>query len=154
MTGMEYQVAIHLILEGCVKEGLKIVKALRSRFDGRVRNPWNEYECGSFYARAMASYGLLAAMSGFRYSAMERTLRFGPQTEKRPFQTFFSTASGYGTIRLDSKKITVSLLEGTLSLRRIILTGCRGATPKETALQAEIKAGTDLVIPPGVNSEA
>ena len=38
-TGIEYQVASHLIAEGFVKEGLTIVKALRSRYDGRVRNP-------------------------------------------------------------------------------------------------------------------
>jgi len=54
-TGIEYQVASHLMSEGLVEEGLTIVKALRSRYDGRVRNPWNEYECGSYYARAMAS---------------------------------------------------------------------------------------------------
>jgi uncharacterized protein (DUF608 family) len=58
-TGIEYQVASHLIAEGFVKEGLTIVKALRSRYDGRIRNPWNEYECGNYYARAMASYALL-----------------------------------------------------------------------------------------------
>ena len=61
--------------KGFVKEGLTIVKALRSRYDGRVRNPWNEYECGNYYARAMASYALLGALSGFRYSAVaENTL--------------------------------------------------------------------------------
>ena len=62
-TGIEYQVASHLILCGCVKEGLDIVRVCRSRYDGTTRNPYNEYECGHFYARAMASYGLLLAMS-------------------------------------------------------------------------------------------
>jgi len=61
------RVASDLIAEGFTKEGLTIVKALRSRYDGRVRNPWNEYECGNYYARAMASYALLGALSGFRY---------------------------------------------------------------------------------------
>ena len=105
-TGIEYQVASHLIAEGGVDEGLEIVRAVRSRYDGRVRNPWNEYECGSYYARAMASYALLAAWSGFRYSAVERTLWFGPARTvgTKAFQTFFSAASGYGTIRLDAKE--------------------------------------------------
>jgi hypothetical protein len=71
-TGIEYQVASHLIWEGYVEEGLQIVEAVRSRYDGRTRNPWNEYECGSYYARAMASYALLMAYSGFRYSAAEK----------------------------------------------------------------------------------
>jgi hypothetical protein len=103
-TGIEYQVASHLIEEGFVKEGLTIVKALRTRYDGRTRNPWNEYECGSWYARAMSSYSLLSALSGFRYSAVERTLWFGPQLNVRPFKSFFSTASGFGTISLDRHK--------------------------------------------------
>jgi uncharacterized protein (DUF608 family) len=47
-TGVEYQVASHLILSGFVREGLRIVEATRSRYDGRARNPWNEYECGSY----------------------------------------------------------------------------------------------------------
>ena len=88
-TGIEYQVASHLIQEGFVNEGLTIVKALRSRYDGRTRNPWNEYECGNWYARAMASYALLGALAGFRYSAVERTLWFGPQLSVRPFKTLF-----------------------------------------------------------------
>ncbi len=59
MTGFEYQVASHMIQEGLVHEGLQIVRSVRERFDGERRNPWNEFECGSNYARAMASYALL-----------------------------------------------------------------------------------------------
>ena len=55
-TGIEYQVASHLMLMGLVEEGLEIVRACRDRYDGRVRNPFNEYECGHWYARAMSSY--------------------------------------------------------------------------------------------------
>ena len=78
-TGIEYQVASHLIHEGLVEEGLTIVKAARRRYDGRTRNPWNEYECGNWYARAMSSYALLGALSGFRYSAVEKTVWFRPR---------------------------------------------------------------------------
>jgi uncharacterized protein (DUF608 family) len=121
-TGIEYQVASHLIAEGFAKEGLTIVKALRSRYDGRIRNPWNEYECGNYYARAMASYALLGALAGFRYSAVEQTLWFGPQLAIRPFKTFFSTASGCGTIQLDDHELRVQLLEGVLPLEKLVLT--------------------------------
>jgi uncharacterized protein (DUF608 family) len=121
-TGIEYQVASHLIAEGFVPEGLTIVKALRSRYDGRVRNPWNEYECGNYYARAMASYALLLALSGFRYSAVTRTLWFGPQLNVRPFQVFFSTASGFGSIRLDHDSLHIKLIEGELQIDKMVLT--------------------------------
>jgi uncharacterized protein (DUF608 family) len=121
-TGIEYQVASHLIQEGFVEEGLTIVKALRSRYDGRTRNPWNEYECGNWYARAMASYSLLGALSGFRYSAVERTLWFGPRLNIRPFKSFFSAASGFGVIALDGRSVSVQMIEGELPIEKLALT--------------------------------
>jgi uncharacterized protein (DUF608 family) len=120
-TGIEYQVASHLIAEGFVAEGLEIVKAVRSRHDGRVRNPWNEYECGSYYARAMASYALLGALSGFRYSAVEETLWLAPKVKQKSFTTFFSAASAYGSISMDKGEVTVSVIEGELKVRRIVV---------------------------------
>jgi hypothetical protein len=120
-TGIEYQVASHLISEGLL-QGLDIVRAARSRYDGRTRNPWNEYECGSYYARAMASYAVLLALSGFRYSAVEKALWLAPKLPKRPFTTFFSTASGHGTISLDNRTVTVYILEGKLEINRLHLT--------------------------------
>jgi len=126
-TGIEYQVASHLVAEGLVREGLTIVKALRSRYDGRVRNPWNEYECGNYYARAMASYALLGALAGFRYSAVSRTLWLAPQLSVRPFKTFFSTASGFGTITLNRQSLEVRMTEGELPVERVVLSD-RGET--------------------------
>src|SRR5437764_13294649 len=119
-TGIEYQVASHLIAEGFVKEGLTIVKALRSRYDGWIRNPWNEYECGNYYARAMASYALLGALAGLRYSAVSKTLWFGPKIERNPFSVFFSAASGFGTITLAGNEISIDMIEGYLAVERLI----------------------------------
>ncbi|MGO9127178.1 MAG: GH116 family glycosyl hydrolase [Terriglobales bacterium] len=121
-TGIEYQVASHLIAEGFVNEGLTIVKALRSRYDGRIRNPWNEYECGNYYARAMASYALVGALAGFRYSAAQKTLWFGPHLSVRPFKTFFSTASGFGIISLDARSLRIEVIEGELTVEKLALT--------------------------------
>ncbi len=41
-TGIEYQVAAHLMMVGHVAEALEIVRAARDRYDGRVRNPFDE----------------------------------------------------------------------------------------------------------------
>jgi len=120
-TGIEYQVASHLIAEGLVREGLTIVKAVRSRYDGRARNPWNEYECGNYYARAMASYALMGSLSGFRYSAAQKMLWFGPKLSARPFKTFFSAASGFGTITLDHRSLRIDVIEGELPVEKLIL---------------------------------
>ena len=120
-TGIEYQVASHLIQEGFVTEGLTIVKALRSRYDGKTRNPWNEYECGNYYARAMASYSLLGALAGFRYSAVEKTLWFSPRLQVRPFKCFFSTASAFGSIEIGQESISVGVIEGELRIEKLVL---------------------------------
>ena len=121
-TGIEYQVASHLIEEGMLAEGLTLVKAVRSRYDGRVRNPWNEYECGNYYARALASYALLGSLSGFRYSAVTKTLSLGPRIEAGRFRTFFSTADGFGTVTLDKGSLVVRVIEGQLEIEKVRLT--------------------------------
>ena len=50
-TGIEHQVASHLMMFGCMKEAEDILSACRSRYDGEKRNPYDEYECGHWYAR-------------------------------------------------------------------------------------------------------
>jgi uncharacterized protein (DUF608 family) len=125
-TGIEYQTAAHMISEGLVREGLTVVKALRSRYDGLSRNPWNEYECGNFYARAMASYGLLIALAGFRYAAPEKTLYLEPRREGlregKPFEVFFSTASAWGTLVIRDHELELHLEEGSLEIARLEIT--------------------------------
>lgn len=141
-TGIEYQVASHLILEGYVKEGLEIVGAARRRYDGHVRNPWNEYECGSYYARAMAGYALLRAYSGFRYSAVTKELWFAPKSQ--PFTTFFSTAFGHGTIRLRKKDLEISLLEGSLEVKTLHLS--QGKTARTLELGKTVTPKRSIVL--------
>jgi len=118
-TGIEYQVAAHLISVGMVEEGLTIVKALRSRYDGQTRNPWNEYECGSYYARAMSSYALLLAFSGFRYSAVEGKLWLKPQLEGVLYRTFFSTTSGWGLLTLEHDDLSIDMKVGELVIKQL-----------------------------------
>jgi len=96
-TGIEYQVASHLMALGMVEEGLQIVRACRDRYDGRVRNPFDEYECGHWYARAMSSYALLQGLTGARYDAVEKVLYLEPSI-RGDFRSFFSFAGGYGTV--------------------------------------------------------
>lgn len=129
-TGIEYQVASHLILEGLTDEGLTVTRAARRRYDGHIRNPWNEYECGNYYARAMSSYALLAALSGFRYSAVTRALHFGPRLMpgKDGFTAFFSTATGFGAVNLDAEALTITMTEGELAVDTLHLTPGDGET--------------------------
>ena len=83
--------------------GLEIVRTCRARFDGRRRNPFNEYECGHWYARALSSYALLQAFSGARFDAVEKILYLKPAI-KGDFRCFLSTATGYGTDGVENGK--------------------------------------------------
>lgn len=58
-TGLEYLLARLLRDYGLHAEAERVVRAVRARHDGRRRNPFNEPECGSFYARAMAAWALV-----------------------------------------------------------------------------------------------
>lgn len=116
-TGIEYQVASHLMLMGKVDEGLDIVRACRDRYDGRVRNPFNEYECGHWYARALSSYGMLQGLTGVRFDAVERTLYVDSQVGD--FVSFISTATGFGTVQLKSGKVTVHVALGTIPIEKV-----------------------------------
>ena len=109
------------MFEGMVKEGLDIVRTARARYDGRVRNPFNEYECGHWYARAMSSYALLGALSGARYDAVEHTLYVAPRI-KGDFQSFLCTATGYGTVGVKDGKAFCKVVRGAIPFERIAYT--------------------------------
>ena len=110
-TGIEYQVATHLALVGRRELAVEIAAAIRKRHDGERRNPWNEFECGSHYARALASYGLLLAWTGMRYDAVEKKLEFSPE----PFKGFWCVPGAWGTAeRKADGELTVRVIEGSL----------------------------------------
>jgi len=120
--GIEYQVAGHLIYEGLVEEGLAVVKGVRDRHDGTRRNPWNEFECGSHYARSMASYSVLLALSGFHYSAPEKSISFAPCIHEKDFACFFSVDSGWGMYRqqiAEDAKAMIEVRSGSLNLQEV-----------------------------------
>jgi uncharacterized protein (DUF608 family) len=135
-TGIEYQVAAHMICEGMIDEALYIVKAARDRYNGTERNPWNEIECGDHYARAMSSWSLLLAAQGYYYDGPAGVLRLAPNITPERFRSFFSTASGYGTFSQTRKgrtqTDTLDLKQGTLELTRLVF-GLPGSAKRPRA---------------------
>ncbi|WP_294586952.1 GH116 family glycosyl hydrolase [uncultured Bacteroides sp.] len=117
-TGIEYQVASHLMLKGEVEKGLDIVRECRKRYDGRVRNPFDEIECGHWYARAMASYGMLQGLTGARYDAVTKTMYI--DSKVGDFKSFISTATGFGTIELKNGKVTLDIVYGKVDVDRYV----------------------------------
>ncbi len=121
-TGIEYQVASHLIMEGHPEEGLAIVKACRQRYDGRIRNPFNEYECGHWYARAMSSYGLIQGLTGLKYDAVEKQLSIDSKIGN-DFKCFISTETGFGLAGLKKGKPFVAVKYGFIDVKSVIVSG-------------------------------
>ncbi|RPH89723.1 MAG: hypothetical protein EHM72_20005, partial [Calditrichaeota bacterium] len=118
-TGIEYQVASHLILEGAVEEGLQILRTCRERYDGVIRNPFNEYECGHWYARALSSYGLLQALSGIRYDAVDQVLHLRNSGDN--FSCFFSTETGFGVAGMKNGTPFYTVSYGFIDVKEIAL---------------------------------
>ncbi len=121
-TGIEYQVASHLILEGYVKEGLDIVRTCRQRYDGRIRNPFDEYECGHWYARAMTSYGLIQSLTGLQYDAVEKQLTIDSKIGN-DFKCFIATETGFGLAGLRKGKPFIDVKYGFIDVKSVIVSG-------------------------------
>jgi non-lysosomal glucosylceramidase len=138
MTGFEYCAAVHLLQEGLTRDGLKVVRDIRARYDGRKRNPFDEAECGHHYARALASWGLIPALTGCHWSALTGVMRFAPA--KRRVSWPWSAGSAWGTVTLvPSKrctKVALQVLGGRLALNRFELAAsgtCNWPRPKTLA---------------------
>lgn len=95
-TGIEYEVATQLIYAGMWKEAEQMVSALRQRFDGYKRNPFAENECGNHYVRALASWGLVIACSGYRIDTSAGWVSFQPAMNEDDFECFWSCSTAWG----------------------------------------------------------
>ncbi|MFI5356190.1 MAG: GH116 family glycosyl-hydrolase [Opitutales bacterium] len=139
MTGFEYCVALHLLQEGRTRDGLQVVRDIRTRYDGRKRNPFDEAECGHHYARALASWGLVPACTGFHYSALDGTLAFA--APRRRVRWPWAAAGAWGTVELvpqaRATKVILRVGHGRIGLARLELTGTgQIALPRRKTLAA------------------
>ena len=114
MTGFEYCAATEMIYEGLEREGLRCIEAIRERFDGARRNPFDEPECGHHYARSMASWSAVLALSGVYYSAVRKEFCI----TSRPGTWFWSNGSAWGTVTVTSSGATLQVIEGTVAVDR------------------------------------
>lgn len=139
MHGFEYSFAGLLISRGFVDEGLRVVKSVRDRYRGYNRNPWNEIECGSNYARSMASFALIPILSGMKADMTRGELSFKPVLSGE-FRSVWAVGSAWGNVRL-GKECKIEIIDGELNL-------CRLGLPVENVASVEIDG-----IPVGFRSE-
>ena len=112
-TGIEYQVASHLMMFGELEKGLEIVRAARARYDGVKRNPFDEYECGHWYARALASYALIEGYTGIRYDSVESKL-YAEKILPINHVSFLCTSTGYGNVIKTDSGIEIRAAAGKI----------------------------------------
>lgn len=129
-TGFEHHIASHMIAEDMITEGLAITKMLHERHHPAKRNPYNEVECSSHYARAMSSYGSFVSACGFTHHGPKGQLGFAPrvfptprQPGDRSFRSPFITCEGWGTYEQHQAKgtFTITLRHGKLRLTSLSL---------------------------------
>jgi uncharacterized protein (DUF608 family) len=142
-TGVEYQVAAHCIIEGLVSEGLQLVEAVRGRYDGSRRNPYNEIECGDHYIRGAAAWSLLEACTGFRYDALRRQLTVSSDPMRYPFVA----GTGWGTIDIDDTGVVVLHCQGGVVDADTILVKERGGRSAAREIRTPLQAGESRRFP-------
>jgi uncharacterized protein (DUF608 family) len=118
-TGIEYQVASHLMFMGEPDKGLEIVRTCRDRYDGRIRNPFDEYECGHWYARAMSSYGMLQGLTGVRYDAVTQELQIN--SWEGDLTSFISTDTGFGNVGMKNGKPFLDVVYGVIPVKKFVI---------------------------------
>jgi hypothetical protein len=120
MTGFEYALAGLMIAEGLVGEGLTMVRAVRDRYDGEKRNPYNEIECGSNYARPMSCFALMAIASGFVFDMPHETIGFLPAVGGDLF-TIWGLSDTWGTYERKGSRETITVLGRPLRVKAVRL---------------------------------
>ncbi len=141
MSGFEYTAAIGMIYEGQTENGLKCIKAIRDRYDGNKRNPFDEPECGHFYARAMASWSAPMAFSKFNYNAHEKNFTI----TAKPGIYFWSNGSAWGNCIVEDKKVSINIEYGKLEVEKLSLDDGRFVNVKSKVIDAEGNRSFDLI---------
>jgi uncharacterized protein (DUF608 family) len=152
MTGFEYAAAVGMMYEGMaagaagsteVRNGLEVVRDIRARYDGLKRNPFDEAECGHHYARAMASWAAVLALTGFQWDGRNGTMEFAA----REGTHFWSNGDAWGTSKIAARasgyRAELKVGGGTVALGTFRLAGAGEArfAPART-----LSAGESLAI--------
>jgi uncharacterized protein (DUF608 family) len=149
-TGLEYEAAALMISHNMPNQGIQVIENVRRRHDGKRRNPYAETEFGRHYARAMASWASVPALSGFHYDAIDKRLAVTPPTEvHQAFRSFWSVPSGWGRVERiaqgSSTRFSLEPVAGTIVVQRMVL-----AWPQPVSLPIAINVGSrSMTVTPG-----
>ena len=144
-TGTEYQAAGHMLWEGLLMEGMAVTRAVHDRYHPSKRNPYNEIECGDHYSRAMASYGVYVAASGFEHHGPKGYIGFAPRIRPEDFRAAFTASKGWGSYaqKIENSRLTaqITIKWGELALQTVALAR-ENATSVQAVLDGKPVAAT------------
>jgi uncharacterized protein (DUF608 family) len=138
-TGSEYGAAALMLFHGMAKEGVECITSIRARYDGEKRNPWDEAECGHHYARAMAAWSGILALSGFHYDGRTAAVTVLPRFNAANFRSFWSAGTGWGAFSIVNSGLRVEVLKGKLA--------CRSVEFRVSGSKASAKLGSRSLAP-------
>jgi non-lysosomal glucosylceramidase len=122
-SGLEYTAATGMIYEGMDDKAIRTISDVRKRYDGFKRNPFNEEECGNHYARAMASWSAIVALSGFNYNGVEGSFMI----TSKPGKYFWSNGHSWGNAIVSENagktKVKINVSYGKLKLSSVSVKG-------------------------------
>lgn len=144
MHGFEYSFAGLLMSRGHIGEGLRVVRGVRDRYDGAKRNPWNEIECGSNYARSMSSFAFLPILSGMKFDMVRGHLGFAPKVNADNFRCLWSLDCAWGSVEIKGGCAALNIVSGALTLTKLEVAGIRdgaAVTVDGKAVSAAVRDG-------------
>ncbi|EAR51906.1 hypothetical protein OG2516_16434 [Oceanicola granulosus HTCC2516] len=122
MHGFEYAFGCQLMMIGEIDKGVRVFEAVRDRYAGHNRNPWNEFECGSNYARSMAAYAAVPILSGFTFDAGAASMGFAPIHDANgTFRSIWSNGTAWGQVTLTDDAAELTVMGGRLELGELTL---------------------------------
>lgn len=146
MSGFEHAAAALMVAlarddgDPLLTQGLAVCRAVHDRYDAVRRNPYNEIECSDHYARAMASYGVFIAATGFHCDASAALWRFEPKIGANDFAGPFIGAGAWGRFTqratATGRAVEVEVRYGSMRLARLELAARGGIGASSTVMVA------------------
>jgi uncharacterized protein (DUF608 family) len=125
-TGIEYAMASMMLEFGLVAEGTAVVRNIHERY-ARAGRFWNHVECGDHYYRAMSSWAVLLAATGFKVDAPRGWVTFAPVVCGGDFRGPWVSATGWGRFSQGAGRFDLNCEAGRLRFRTLRL----GVEPAE-----------------------
>lgn len=137
-TGIEIPVAIHMIWEGLVNEGLEILRSVHDRYVDYGLY-WNHVECDGHYFRPLVSLDIPNAIAGFRYIGRDKSITISPSI-KTPIRGPVLAPGSVITLDYSDNEVKLIGRVGEVEVSKIMLGGFMGKSIRVFYNGAEVKA--------------